>query len=102
MIKMDYVKRIYSSWVKKEILLDPKLYSDCESREEVMDMIWDDIDEQINYGDVNVKDSDDDFRIPCEFWDEWNKLKLASKSPKSKFDEALDELVKKSKNELYS
>lgn len=75
MIKLNYVEHIDYGYIRKEILLDPELYSDCENRDEVIDMIWDDIDQYISHGDVHIKDSDADIDITDEFWDEWEKFR---------------------------
>lgn len=80
MIKANYTEKIYSSWIDKEILLNPESYISCEDRVEVIDMVWDNVDSQISYGDVDISDSDRDLDIPDAFWTEWEKLKKENES----------------------
>lgn len=82
--------------------VDPKDFLHCEDedeiRDEMSDLIWESDDRYEDFvdGDVRIR------KIPKEFFDEWSRLKLAGESPKSKFDEALGELIKKSGSELPS
>lgn len=96
----------FSGWetyqVSGTLEVDPKDFLHCEDEDEIRDemssSIWksDDRYEDFTDGDIRIRE------IPEEFLDEWYKLKPAGESPKSKFDEALDELIKKSGSELPS
>lgn len=84
----------FSGWETYQVYgsldVNPEDFLDCEDEDEVRDemstLIWesDDRYEDFSEGDVRIRE------IPKKFFDEWNKLKS-----KSRFDEALDELIKK-------
>ena len=69
----NFTTNILYGWASIECELDPKKYLYCEDEDEMIDCVTEDLAESIDYGDINVKDSDSD--IPEEFIKEWKKLK---------------------------
>lgn len=71
--KKEYIK---NATVEVELELSPSDYLVCDDEDELREFIWEDLQESVDYGDVNVEDSEDYYlHIPEEFINEWKKLK---------------------------
>lgn len=75
----SFTNNILYGWALIECELDPKKYLYCEDEDEMIDCVTEDLAESIDYGDINVKNSDSDCDIPKGFIEEWKKLKTLNK-----------------------
>ena len=72
---ISYTKYITRARVNVDFSLSPKDFLECEDEDELKDMVKEHIWDNVEYGDVEVDDSESEFDIPDEFIKEWKSLK---------------------------
>ena len=71
------VKEYIQGWALSEVELNPSNFYDAKDVEELHDMVWERIFDELSSdsGDINVSEREIDYELPQEFIDEWKSLK---------------------------
>lgn len=73
-------KRLIDSYVESELILDPENYLYCETEDELLLAVEEDLHDVMNTGDVYWDDSESSVRISDGFINEWKHLKNEASS----------------------
>ena len=73
-------KRLIDSYVESELILDPENYLYCETEDELLLAVEEDLHDAMNTGDVYWDDSESSVRISDGFINEWKLLKNEASS----------------------
>ena len=75
MYECHLTKRLIDSYVESELILDPEDYLYCETEDELLLAVEEDLHDAMNTGDVYWDDSESSVRISDGFINEWKHLK---------------------------